>query len=215
LQFINIHTHNKQCTNIALINLFPEEINDIEKTKFYSVGIHPWEVSKIDVDVRINFIKKAASLKNVLAIGEIGLDKLHPNFDLQKDVFLKQIDIAETQKKTIIIHCVKAYSELLEILKSKNLKIPVIIHRYSGNITIAEQLLKFKCYLSFGHELFNSQSKVPKIFKKIPLENIFLETDDAEISIEAIYEKAAELKELPEEAIKKQIFRNCKTVFKK
>jgi Tat protein secretion system quality control protein TatD with DNase activity len=51
------------------------------------------------------------------------LDKLHPNFDLQKDVFLKQIDIAETQKKPIIIHCVKAYSELLEILKSKNLKI--------------------------------------------------------------------------------------------
>ncbi len=213
MQFINIHNHNKQCTNLALINLFPEDVAAIEETKFYSVGIHPWEVSKIDIDEQINTIKKAASLKNVLAIGEIGLDKLHSNFDLQKDVFLKQINIAKEVEKPIIIHCVKAFSELLEILKTEKLKIPVIIHRYSGNITIAGELLKFGCYLSFGHELFNTKSKTPKVFKKLPLENIFLETDDAEITIEAVYKKAAEIKNVTVTEINEKILSNFNICF--
>ncbi len=211
---INIHTHNKQETNFAIINLFPEEVETIEKTKLYSVGIHPWEVSKIDCDRQIETVKKTASLKNVLAIGEIGLDKLHPGFELQKEVFLKQINIAKEIEKPIIIHCVKVYSELLEILKKEQLKIPVIIHRYSGNITIAGELLKFGCFLSFGHELFNNKSKTPKVFKKIPVENLFLETDDAEISIEDVYRKASELKNLPVETLKNRILQNYKTVFK-
>ena len=203
MQLINIHTHNKQSKGIALINLFPEDIGEIEETKFYSAGIHPWKVSEIDIDKQIEIVKRTATLKNILAIGEIGLDKLHPDFELQKAVFLKQIDIAKDVRKPIIIHCVKAYSELLEILKKETLKIPIIIHRYSGNITIAGELLKFGCYLSFGHELFNTKSKTPKVFKKIPLDYLFLETDDAEI------------KEIPIETLKTQILQNFKTVFKK
>ncbi len=211
--FIDIHTHNKIQKNFALINLFPDDISEISEKNFYSAGIHPWKVTKINISKQLSVIENTAKQKNILAIGEIGLDKFHPDFELQKDVFLNQLHIAETLKKPVLIHCVKAYSELLEILKKENLNIPVIIHRYSGNITIAKELIKFGCYFSFGHELFNEKSKTPKVFKKIPAENIFLETDDADISIEKIYEKAGEIKEISTENINKQILSNFNFVF--
>jgi len=214
LKFIDIHTHNLLKTGFSLINIFPEDVEKIKNDKFYSVGIHPWNVSKVNLEKQLSIVKKSASLKNVLAVGEIGADKLHPDFILQKEVFVKQLNIAKQLKKPAIIHCVKAYSDLLEILKKEKPEIPVIIHRYSGNSTTAGELLKFNCYFSFGHELFNEKSKVPKVFKKIPLETVFLETDDAAKDIKEIYMKAAELKEISLEKIKLTIFENFQKCFK-
>jgi len=216
MKFINIHTHKKLSSqNICIINIFPNDANVIEEDKLYSIGIHPWEVSNINIDEQILIIKDTISKENVLAVGEIGLDKYHENFDFQKEVFLKQIDLAKASDKPIVVHCVKAYSELLEILKKENLKIPIIIHRYSGNKTIAKELIKFGCYLSFGHELFNSKSKVQKVFKIIPLENVFLETDDSEIVIKDIYKKASEIKGVQISIIQESILTNYRKVFNK
>lgn len=212
MHYINIHTHKDFKQKFTVQNLFPEETDQIKATGYYSVGIHPWEVQNTNIDKSLSIVHEAASLQNVLAIGEIGLDKFKDAFNLQTHVFLKQVDIAVTSKKPIIIHCVKAYSELLSILKEKQLSIPVIIHRYSGNKTIADQLIKFGSYLSFGHELFNERSKVQKVFRTLPDENIFLETDDSDISLEDIYEKAADLRNISIEKLQKIIianFRNC------
>jgi TatD DNase family protein len=214
LEFINIHTHNKNCNNTCIINLFPNEVAFFEDNNFFSIGIHPWDVAIIDIEKQIRIVKEYSHKKNILAIGEIGLDKYREDFELQKEMFLKQIDIANHVEKPIIVHCVKAYSDLLEILKNKNLKIPIIIHRYSGNKTIAKELLKFGCFLSFGHELFNSKSKLQKVFKQQPLENIFLETDDSKISIENIYKKASEIKEIDIESLHEAILFNFVNVFR-
>lgn len=208
MKFINIHTHNKTDDKLSVISIFPEEAGLIEENKFYSLGIHPWEVSKININEQLTIVEKFASFKNIIAIGEIGLDKYHDNFELQKDIFLKQIKIAETHNKPIIIHCVKAFSELLGFLKKNKICVPVIIHRYSGNKTIADELIKFGCRLSFGHELFNSKSKTQRVFKNIPINKIFFETDDANIYIEDVYKKAAEIKSIKPMDLKKAIFDN-------
>jgi TatD DNase family protein len=213
LQFINIHTHQPDSKEFSLINLFPESVSEISEDRFYSIGIHPWEITKINATEQLKIVAETIKLINVPALGEIGLDKLHPAFETQKELFLKQLDIAEKMKKPVIIHCVKACSELLEILKKRQPKVPLIIHRYSGNKTTAEQLLKFGCFLSFGHELFNTGSKTPKVFIKIPIENIFLETDDADIDIETVYRKAAELKKMAQEDLSRRIFLNFNRCF--
>lgn len=213
LQFINIHTHQPDSKGFSLINLFPENVSDISEDKFYSVGIHPWEIRKGDMAVQLKIVSETLKNKNVPALGEIGLDKLHPAFEIQKKLFLNQLDIAKNIKKPVIIHCVKACSELLEILKKRKPKIPLIIHRYSGNITTAEQLIKFGCFLSFGHELFNTRSKTPNVFTKIPIENIFLETDDADINIETVYHKAAELRKTTTENLSRRIILNFNRCF--
>ena len=213
MHFVNIHTHKESKLRFALTNIFPEDAQKIEENKYYSIGIHPWEVTNVDIDKQLNIVKELAEKKNVLAIGEIGLDKYRENFDLQKKVFLKQVQIAKEYNKPIIVHCVKAYSELLEILKTKIQKVPVIIHRYSGNKTIADELIKFGCFLSFGHELFNEKSKAPRVFKKIPLENIFLETDDSEIDIKEIYQKASDIRAIDIEDVQNAVFSNFNKCF--
>ncbi len=214
MKFINIHTHKKTCENTCIINLFPSKIEFYEENKNFSIGIHPWDVAKFDIENQLKIVEEFSHKKNILAVGEIGLDKYHEDFELQKEVFLKQIDIANSANKPIIVHCVKAYSDLLEILKKNSLKIPIIIHRYSGNKTIAKELVKFGCFLSFGHELFNSKSKVQKVFKQQSLENVFLETDDAEISIENVYKKASEIKEIDIEILQEAILFNFAKNFK-
>ncbi|MCF6366654.1 MAG: TatD family hydrolase [Bacteroidales bacterium] len=211
--FINIHTHIISENKYSIHNLFPEDAEQIKEGLLYSIGIHPWEVKKGDIKKQIRIVETVAMKKNIQAIGEIGLDRLRDNFDLQKDVFLKQIIIAKEQSKPVIIHCVKAFSELLEILKKEKLNIPIIIHRYSGNKTIADELIKHGCYLSFGHELFNRKSKVQRIFKSISLKHIFLETDDSEVTIEEIYKKAAEIQKTDVEEIQKTIFSNFNNCF--
>lgn len=195
-QYIDIHTHQKKNDVVSVLNLFPEELSKINDTAYFSVGLHPREVSKVNIERQLELVENSAIHKNILAVGEIGLDKYKAEFELQKDVFIKQIKIAEKFKKPIIIHCVKAYSELQEILKKMDFKLPIIIHRYSGNITIAEELIKLGSYFSFGHELFNERSKTPKVFTKIPISRIFLETDDFNISVQEVYAKASELKDV-------------------
>ena len=214
MHFVNIHTHKETTERFVIQNIFPEDSDKIEIHKYYSVGIHPWEVTKVDVDKQLNIVKEVAKKKSVLAIGEIGLDKYKDEFEFQREVFLKQINIAKRQNKPIIIHCVKAFSELLEILKAEKTNVPILIHRYSGNKTIADQLIKFGCFLSFGHELFNKNSKVQRVFRSIPLEHIFFETDDAEIYIKDVYQKASEIKAIETDKIKQAVFSNFKTVFK-
>ena len=209
-----IYTHsNKKTESLNIINVFPEDIDTIKKNRFYSLGLHPWEVLNVNIEEQLTVIKNYAEKPNILAIGETGLDKYKEAFDLQLKVFLRQIKIAGDHNKPVIIHCVRAYSELLEIFKKKELKIPVIIHRYSGNKTIADQLLKYNCYLSFGHELFNSKSKSARVFKNIPNANIFLETDDSALSIFEICQKASELKKINIEDLKVIINNNFTKCF--
>lgn len=214
MNLINIHTHNKNCKGHCIINIFPNETNFIEDKKFYSIGIHPWDVTKIDVSKQLKIIEDFSDNKNILAIGEIGLDKFHDDFELQKRTFLKQINIANSIDKPIIVHCVKAYSELLKILQNNKIKVPIIIHRYSANKTIAKELIKFGCFLSFGHELFNSKSKVQRVFKQQDLNNIFFETDDSEISIENIYTKASDIKQIDIKVLQENIVYNFEQIFK-
>ena len=213
MQLIDIHTHNSKNDYFSIINLFPEEVNKIEKNKYYSLGLHPWEVANVNIDKQLSIIEEYAAVSNIIAVGEIGLDKFKSAFDLQHNVFLKQIQIAEKQNKPVIVHCVKAYSELLSVLKEKNISIPVIIHRYSGNKTVAEQLIKFGCYLSFGHELFNTKSKVQKVFNTIPVEHLFLETDDSDKNIKQIYQKASELKKIKVDEIIESVNTNFEKCF--
>jgi TatD DNase family protein len=199
---------------LSVLNLFPEEFDQIKEDGLYSIGLHPWEICKGDREKKIEIVKVHGARPEVIAVGEIGLDKYKEEFDLQKDVFIRQIEIAKTLQKPIIIHCVKAFSELSEILKLTKPPLPVILHRYSGNKTIVDQLIKYNCFFSFGHELFNERSKTHRVFKAIPLSRIFLETDDSDYDIEDIYKKAADLKEIKPDDLILAIRNNFARCFK-
>ncbi len=215
MNYIDIHTH-KACAapkgEIRIKNLFPSEAIP-EKPLFFSCGLHPWFVDGHFYANEANLRMKLQD-ERCLALGETGLDKLKPNdFILQMDAFRWQLELASEFGLPIIVHCVKAWNDLLKVRREFDDQI-WIIHAFNASRQIAEELLLSGCYLSFGSLLFR-HSKAAKIFGGIPPERIFLETDDVAMDIKQVYEKASELLKYPQSELQNIISANFARVFRK
>jgi TatD DNase family protein len=209
-QYIDIHTHHKydESSNILFIrNAFLKKFIPLQNNYFLSKGIHPWFVN---INYKDEDLLRIFNHPKVLAIGEIGLDKFKPNFDLQKEVFHQQIQISKHLNKPLILHVVKAYQEVDFLLKG--FENAVIFHQYQGSNQQTIQLLKRpNYYFSFG--VLMMQNKVEHIISEIPLERIFFETDTSKFSIEEVYKKYSDLSGIKLEILKEKIQENFSKVF--
>ena len=211
MNVLDIHTHNPQAGKNAIKNIL-KDFKQIPNTGFYTVGLHPWYLSEEKAEADLAELKSVCKNNNILAIGECGLDKLcKTNFDLQQTYFTKQVQLANEIKKPLIIHCVKAYAEVLQMLKENKVCVPVIFHGFNKNAQQAEQIISQGYFLSFGKYLLEERGK--EVFKLLPLEKIFLETDDAPLEIGTIYRSAALAKQMDVVILKQQIEKNAKLVF--
>ena len=215
--FINIHCHTEQAFSvkvIRIVNIFPEDADLISTEGSYSIGIHPWHISPKTLERDLNSVEKNIQTQNVLALGEIGLDRLYPDFELQKEIFVRQLQIAEKYSKPVIIHCVKAIPEVISILKNEKIQVPVIFHGFNAGLQIAQQNAVKGFYMSFGKDLFNMNSNAAAVISQIPLQNIFLETDSSEFVISEIYRQAADLINIDVKNLQNTILQNFDTCFK-
>ena len=210
--FINTHTHTQLYdAKVELVNL---EIGTPDKPNHYSYGLHPWYIHKETYFIQLQNLKIVVHEKRCLAIGECGLDKLSKvDFEFQQEVFIEQIKIANFVNKPLIIHCVKAFNELINCLNLNDNKVPVIIHGFNNNENIARVLVNEGIYFSFGKALLGYESNAAKAIKNVGRKNFFLETDDADLSIKYVYKKATELLGIDEEIIKQQLQSNFERVF--
>jgi TatD DNase family protein len=190
------------------VNCYPKDWKK-KHLYYYSIGIHPWYIDTQAVANELEIITNALQDKNCLALGECGLDKLTTtNFELQKEVFIKQLVLAKKYNKPVIIHCVKAFDELL-IIKKQFPNIVMIIHGFSKSNALAKQLQKHGFYLSFGKHIL----KHPEILKDLTIAKIFLETDDAAIRIDTIYDKVSKVLNISKKQLEKQLTENFKNIF--
>lgn len=214
--FVDIHTHKlRDLKNISIQSRFIEDIKVSDKASVpYSTGIHPWNINKINVKEQLKVLAFAARNPMICAIGECGIDRAIPiNIERQIEIFEAHIRIANYADKPLIIHNVRAFSDFLHLIKQNKVHSPWIFHGYTGNLRVAKEFIKEGAFLSFGHHLLSETSKAAAIFKEIPLEYIFLETDDWDGNIEQIYIRAAELKEISLIELRETIYRNYKRVF--
>lgn len=214
--FINIHTHHKPKSGEewVLRNAFHcLPVESIQKLPYaVSVGVHPWFLEKVEWDAWFFRLHSYLQLNNVLAIGEIGLDRaIETPMELQHKYFRSQLSFAEKYKKPVIIHAVRTYTEFIPYLKE--FSVPFIFHHFAGNQYEAEQLLKYNSYLSFGKTLLLHQKKSMEILKNIPSDRFFLETDVMNTSISTVYKMATELKNMKEIDLKENVFHNFAAVF--
>ncbi len=206
---IDIHSHNRNDNYLTIVNKSDSNVTEID---CFSFGIHPWNSSKIE-DNFLNF-ENEISLIKCLAIGEIGLDKLKgPTIDVQKKVFLKQIEISEKYELPIILHCVKSWNEISEIKKLLNPIQSWIYHGFN-KAGIINEVLKSDIYISIGSSIFTN-IKLQKIVNLIPNDKLFLETDDSNLDIFEIYKKVSEIKKIPLTELEQNIEQNFKRVFRK
>ena len=191
--------------------------NDISSPSnfYFSLGVHPWFLERQDIASAMRMLNHYRHHPRLLAVGECGLDKtIPPDLSKQIIVFRKQIELAEGWQKPLVIHCVRAFNELTQIKKAVKSTQPWIIHGFNNNPQLAEQLLKQDCYLSLGKALLQKQSNAAQVLQNMPLDRLFLETDDAsDISISAIYDAAAKMTGLTIDALRQRIFSNFKRVF--
>ena len=219
LPFIDIHTHRFVSANdiLAVENVFAADIPKIKtfSERLFSAGLHPWHINILDFEKDLAGIEAFSHHPQILAFGEAGLDKLcKVDFKLQEIVFLKQLEIAAKTEKPMIIHCVKAFQEIISMYQKAKSKTILIFHGFNNNRQIAESLIKQGFYLSFGHALLNQKSNAFRIFRQIPDDRFFLETDDSGNSIEEIYAEASRIKGISILEMKSMVFKNFENCFK-
>ncbi|MBS1780918.1 MAG: TatD family hydrolase [Bacteroidetes bacterium] len=182
----------------------------------YSVGLHPWYINNDTFDAKFRELEQAAKGDNVMAVGECGLDKVcDTDWDLQVRAFSKQVNLANRLRKPLVIHCVRAYEEVLGMLKDSAVNVPVIFHGFNKKWQLAEQILKQGYYLSFGAAILKEDAGAKDVFNKVPADKFFLETDDRDASIIDIYNAAASIRKTPPDALILQLRKNFATVFKR
>lgn len=214
MQFFNLHTH-KFTDNpnvLELVNQYPWEFDATIPN--YSIGIHPWYIDENRLESDLKTIESKLQLKECLALGECGLDKrIEIPLALQIEVFEKQIVLAEKYQKPLVLHLVAAFDELIAIKKRLKISVPIIIHGFSKNEQVAKQLIDNGFYLSFGKYLLRNPD-LETVFKSIPNDRFFLETDTIEETLEEVYELAAKYKNIKMEDLIVIVNANFQTVFK-
>ncbi|MTI71011.1 MAG: TatD family deoxyribonuclease [Firmicutes bacterium] len=197
---------------------------------FASVGIHPVNTNEMDENT-IVLLKTLANNKNVVAIGEIGLDYHYDYVSkvIQKKWFRRQINLAKELKLPIVVHDREANIDTYNIIKDEldsNLK--GVIHCYSGDVKLARKYAEMEFYISIsGPVTYKNAKKLKKVAKEIPLRNLFIETDSPSLTPAPLYRKRneplyvsyvaamiAELKDVSVKEVEKRTTENVKRLYK-
>ena len=215
-KFVDIHTHTPKTgdTLLQIVNLDLEQL--CPGPGYYSYGIHPWALYKVDFQMEEAFALLEERLKspNVLALGEAGLDKMHKeSFEQQIAVFERQIELSEAMQKPMILHDVKSHDEIIALRKKHKAQQPWILHGFNGTEQDIQQLTGQGLYLSVGENVLHSERKITKSLKNIPLDLLFLETDMAETLIQTIYKAAAKILDIDITVLQRRLFTNFARVF--
>lgn len=216
--YIDIHTHGAESMpGILSVESLPAHENKKPVNVpglAYTAGIHPWYLTEANQRQFLDYIRALSGGSQLIAIGEAGFDKLRgPSISLQRTVFEEQVKIAGVINKPVVIHCVRAWDELLASHKKLKPELPWLIHGFRGKNDLAQQLLHRGMYLSFWFN-FILRPESAELLRNLPKERIFLETDGAGISIKDIYKKVAADLAVSEDELKATILSNFEKVFK-
>ena len=149
-----------------------------------SVGIHPWYVGEATGNWAIE-MEKHLITNPALQVGEIGLDKLKPDFARQKQVFLTQLKLAQKYNRVASIHCVRAWGEMMPLLRPFNKDTRILFHGFSGDKIVVGFLADSESYFSI-----HNGAKIPLI----PADKLLIESDapdgmDSTVALPFLYQQ--------------------------
>ena len=152
-------------------------------------GFHPHEASRFresDLDELREMYQKG----RIRAIGEIGLDFYydHSPRDVQREVCIRQMELAWELKAPVAYHIRDAHQEMLEIMKGMKARLTGgIIHCFSGSAEIAKEYLKLGYYISFAGPLtFKKAPRLQEAVKLVPKDRLLIETDSPYMAPEPV-----------------------------
>lgn len=205
---------------------FIKKYNDV----YGYVGVFPEEVKDFSDKTLSDMEEIIKSNPKIIGIGEIGLDYYWDKSfkELQKEVFIKQIEFANQMNLPLNIHSREAHLDTLEILKKYNKNSTAIMHCFSGSLEFARECIKEGIYIALGGVVtFKNAKKTKEVAKNIPLEYLLLETDDPYLApvpfrgkenqpmyVKYVAEEIANLRGITPEEVAKTSTENAKKIFK-
>ena len=195
------------------------------------LGVHPDEVSEL-TEADMEFIEKEAQRAKIVAIGEIGLDyhwDVAPR-DVQKQWFIRQMEIARKLQLPICVHSRDAAADTLSVMKeAKAEEIGGVIHCYSYSAEMAKEYLAMGFYFGIGGVVtFKNGRKCKETVEAVPLDHILLETDAPYLApepfrgkrndsslISYVVKTIAEIKGVTEKEVLEITNANAKRLYKK
>jgi TatD DNase family protein len=201
------HTHFRTANTYSILNSF-SSINIP-----HSRGIHPWQIDE-NYKLKLHELESDLQHPSCLALGEIGLDKVcTTDFNIQRKLFIKQIELSEKYNLPVIIHCVRASNELFQLKKEINPTQPWIWHGFN-KANLLTQSLENSIIPSFGQAIMHNQPLQQEVSKLNP-NQFFLETDTSSFSIEVIYKTVALSRNYSCETLQKEQITNFTSIFTK
>jgi len=186
LDEIIVNAENAMVKKIIIPCAYPHDIEKINQLTlkndklFGLLGVHPSEARDWD-DSLIEQIKTICSHNNkIVGIGEIGLDYYWDKSfnEKQKEVFIKQINLANDLNLPICVHDREAHFDTLNIIKEHNKNSKVVMHCFSGSVEFMKECIKENIYIALGGVVtFKNAIKAKEVAKEIPLNKLLLETD--------------------------------------
>lgn len=205
---------------------FIKKYNDV----YGYVGVFPEEVKDFSDKTLSDMEEIIKSNPKIIGIGEIGLDYYWDKSfkELQKEVFIKQIEFGNQMNLPLNIHSREAHLDTLEILKKYNKNSTAIMHCFSGSLEFARECIKEGIYIALGGVVtFKNAKKTKEVAKNIPLEYLLLETDDPYLApvpfrgkenqpmyVKYVAEEIANLRGITPEEVAKTSTENAKKIFK-
>ncbi len=182
--------------NIMIVSTAsPKDIEEVvnlcetHKNIYGTLGIHP-EFADTYKDEDLQKVEKYLTHPKIVGIGEIGLDYHYTkeNKEKQKELFIKQINLANKYQKTIVIHSRDAIEDTYNIIeKYKNKNIKCNMHCFSGSLEMAERFVKLGVKLGIGGVLtFKNEKKLKEIVHALDIHNFVLETDSPYLTPEPL-----------------------------
>ncbi len=198
---------------------------------FATAGIHPHEAKNAE-ERHFDLLRETAAQPKVLAVGEIGLDYHYENspHEVQRDVFIRQLQLGQELKLPIVIHCRAAWGDLRDIVAThwRSTGLGGILHCFSGSQEDAFAFLDWGFLVSFaGNLTFNKAESLRAVARQIPPDRLLTETDSPYLApvpyrgkrnepshVREVTRALAALQNLTEEEMGEQAIRNFTRFFR-
>ncbi|MFO7810404.1 MAG: TatD family hydrolase [Candidatus Delongbacteria bacterium] len=197
------------------------------KKAYAACGFHPNDVAGHKIqDTEI--LKTLIQHPKVVAIGEVGIDlfRNRETLETQREFFIRQLEIALENYMPVIVHSRSAEFETFDIIEQVSLKYSGVFHCYAGGVDTALKLIEKGFYISFTGNITYKNNDREEVVRKLPLENMMLETDSPFLTpvpfrgkrndpgkLRVIAEKIAQIKGITVEEVAKITTENSKKLF--
>lgn len=196
---------------------------------YAAVGVHPSDVDDLNEDTYA-WLRQQTTLQKTVAVGEIGLDYYweEPDHEIQKKWFIRQLELARSCHKPVIIHSRDAAKDTYDIMTAqKAQEIGGVIHCYSYSAEMALDYVKMGFYIGIGGVVtFKNGKKMKEVAQAVPIDRILLETDspylapepnrgkrNSSLNIPYIAAQIAQIKEMEYEEVVNITNQNARRLF--